>query len=247
MALDIMAGKAGRGLPSASADGADTALRVDRYGGLVVPAKPKYALADEGSYFVITNPTNGTGVAGIAATGAFSDAESLLLIRNTSTEAEGKRIYLDYIRLRVTAAGTNGTNHLYVMKLDKGATRYTSGGTAYTPVNVNTASSASFSGTFHFGALVTTAASSDARLVARGTLRETIVVANDEFTFDFGGDHAAVPRGAAAAADSTNFVYRTIGVAPVVLGPSDSLVLSLYAASQDGASSYEFECGMWQR
>jgi hypothetical protein len=108
-------------------------------------------------------------------------------------------------------------------------------------------SSAAFSGKVQFGAVATAAATTGARLVGQGTIRITIGVVNDQYLWTFGESPVAVPYGAALAADSTNVVARAIHHAPVVLGPQQCYVFSVYHSSQTTASSYEFELGMWQR
>lgn len=239
-------GAVARSLPSRQADNTQIGLRMSSRGEAYVQTlgKPRYQSCDEGSYFVATNPTPGTGIAGIAATGAFADAESLLLVHNANTDASAKRVYIDYLRLTVTAAGTDGTDHRYVSKLDSSVDRYTSGGSAITPVNPNMDDSSTAAATVKFGALVTTAASANARLVSNGLLRNVITVVGDVYTFDFGGDVPAAPSHAVAGTAIANLVVRH---PPIVLGPGDSWVLSLHATAQTGATSYEFELGWWER
>ncbi len=222
-------------------------LRVSRYGEMVtriVGKEGKYALADSGEYWSATNPTPGTGIAGIAATGAFADAESLLYIKNGASVGDGTRIYLDFLQLIVTAAGTNGTDHRYVSKIDTGADRYTSGGSSITPVNPNMDSSTTSSATIKFGALVTTAASTSARLVQNGLIRNVITVAGDVYTFDFGGTMTAAPAHAIAGTAIANIVIPHV---PVVIGPQQYFVMSLHSSSQTAATSYEFNLGYWER
>lgn len=232
--------------PSRSAGaGTNTPDRSSVYGerGVVPYQKVRQALADEGSYFVATNPTPGTAIAGIAGTGAFADAESLLLIRNGASDADGTRVYLDFIELISAVAGTNGTNVRFVSKLDIGVDRYTSGGSAIVPVNPNSDSSAATVCTVKFGALVTTAASASARLVQNGLVRNVITVVGDRYLFDFGGDVQA-PGHAIAGTAIADIVIPHV---PVVLGPGDSFVFSIHAASQTVASEYEFNIGWYER
>lgn len=239
-------GVTGRALPSKFVDNVEAPYRVSRYGELVVRpfGKPNYVLSDEGTYFVISNPTPGTAIAGIAATGAFSDAESLLYIKNGASVGDGTRIYLDWLQLIVTAAGTNGTDHRFVSKTDSGADRYTSGGSSITPVNPNMDSSAASVATVKFGALVTTAASTSARLIQNGLIRPVITVAGDVYTFEFGGAVQAPP---ALITSGTAISQVNISHAPVVIGPQQYFVMSLHATAQTAASSYEFNGGYWER
>lgn len=238
--------EANGGLPSLQAEGITGPLRSTRRGELGVALfadKAAQMQALEGSRFVATNPTPGTAIAGIAGTGAFSDAESLLLVRNDNAVG-GKKVILDWLKLTVVVAGTNGTNHRYVSKIDQGTDRYTSGGSAITPVNPNGGSTVTSAATVRFGALVTTAASTLARLVGNGLIRNVITVAGDLYTFDFGG---AVPAAAAHAIAGTAIANIVIPHAPVVLDPGQTFVMSLHAASQTVASEYEFELHYTER
>lgn len=247
MAIDDVKlhGECQRGLPgTVYSPGMSAPVRVSHRGDLMTMplGKQRATLADEGRYFIATNPTVGTGVAGIAGTGAFSDAESLLLLKNTNAVGSGKRIVLDMLRLAPTVAGTNGTDHRYVSKTDTGD-RYTSGGSAITPVNPNADSTELPTCLLYFGALVTTAASSSARLIGNGLLRNVITVVGDEYLFDFGGDARPVSHAIAGTA----IARMVIPHAPVVLGPGQSFVMSLHAAAQTVGTSYEFELGFWER
>src|SRR5688572_28837090 len=88
-----------RGVPGIPGENVYGPVRGTRYGEVVTQSLmggKVYSLADEGTYFVATNPTMGTGIAGIAASTSFDAAEHLLHIRNTSTS---KRLYLDFVDL----------------------------------------------------------------------------------------------------------------------------------------------------
>lgn len=236
--------EARRELPSTYSDGTSVPLRGSKRGELhVAPlhAGKQHALSDEGSYFVATNPTVGTGVAGIAASDGFNDLESFLFLRNTESASTGKRIYLDYIMLQPTAAGTNGTNFSFAMKLDKGNSRVGTGGAAVTPINPNMDSAAASIATIQSGAVASAAASVDARLVCSGLLRTTIKVVGDTYLFNFGGvAHSAGVQ----AATITNFI---VPCPPVVLGPGHMFLLHEFGASQTVAAAYTFQMGWWER
>lgn len=241
-------GETHRDLPgTAYSEGAAVPLRGSRRGELYVRdlVGPKlHSLADEGSYFVATNPTVGTGVAGIAAADGFDDLETLAFLRNTESASTGKRLYLDYIKLQATAAGTNGTNFSFAMKLDKGNNRFASGGSAITPVSPNMDSTAAAVATLRFGAVVTTAASADARLVASGLLRSVIKVVGDTYLFDFGPSAKSMTSHIVAGTAIANVV---IPCPPVVVGPNQMFLLHEFAASQTVGAAYTFEIGWWER
>jgi len=233
--------------PGSTAEGSLSEGRSNRFGELYVRAiegNRQHALADEGSYFVATNPTPGTAIAGISAADGYDDAEALLFIRNDATAAEGTRLYLDYILLSATAAGTNGTNFSYAMDCPTGATSYASGGSTITPVNVNRASSLTASVTMKFGAVVTTTGTTE-RIVSHGPLRSVIKLIGDKYLFTFGVGEKK--DGCAATTAGTAIVNIVRACPPVVLGPSDQFCLREFAASQTVAAQYEFEMGFWMR
>jgi hypothetical protein len=235
-----------RQLPAAENQNIWGNVRASRYGDLITaPLGSKvYGYADEGSYFLVTNPTMGTGIAGIAASTSFDAAEHLMLIRNTNTS---KRLYLDFIDLVVTAAGASGTTTGFTMTADKGTSRYTSGGSTLTPVNPNIDDTASAADVLvKFGALVTTAASADVRPLGDFLVRTVIKVVGDSYRFTF-GDSGAAWQCAGASLDGTTSAKVTIPCPPVILGETDQFLLSDWAASQSGASSYQVRCGFWLR
>lgn len=230
-------------------EGSTAPLRGSSRGELFVQALAggrMHALANEGSYFVATNPTPGTGIAGIAASDGFDDLETFLFLRNNDVigNPQSKRIFLDFIRLQATAAGTNGTNFSAVAKIDTGNSRYTSGGSLLTPVNPNMDSSAATISQLRAGALVTTAASSQARLLFSGLMRSVIKVVGDVYFFDFGASARSLSSMIVAGTAIANVV---IPMPPVILGPGQTFFLHEFAASQTVAASYELQIGWWER
>ncbi len=234
-----------RSLPTPGNQGEYLPARATRYGELVTsPLDAKvYGRIDDGSYFIATNPTMGTGIAGIAASTSYDATEHLLLLRNTSTT---KRLYLDFIDIVCTAAGAAGTTTGFTMVTDTGATRYTSGGSTITPVNPTFEYSESAECTLKFGALVTGAATSDVRPLGDFLVRTVIKVVGDSYRFTFGDSNGAWSL-AGASLDGTTSAKVTIPCPGVILGETDQFLLSDWAASQSGASSYQLRMGFWMR
>jgi len=240
-------GLTGRAKPSAVADSVYGNVRTGRFGEVYVQSLMGGKMnpaADEGTYFHITNPTPGTGIAGIAAADGFDAAESLLHIRNGATAAETTRVYLDYIRLQATAAGTNGTNYSLAMTLDTGTTRYTSGGSSLTPYSTNMQTSGAGSCTVKCGALVTTAASASVRLLGSFLVRTVIKVIGDSVLIKFGDSATSLSSHIVAGTAIANTI---INMPPVVLGPTDQFLLHEFAASQTVGASYEITAGWVER
>jgi hypothetical protein len=228
--------------PGSTEDGSRAFLRASRAGELVVQplGKGLYPIADEGAYFHASNPTVGTAIVGIAAADAYDDAEALIYIAN---DHASKHVYMDFIELTATAAGTNGTNFNYAMDVASEAT-YASGGTALTPVNTNRKSTDAAPVTMYFGAVVTTTGTTE-RVVSAGRLRTVLKVIGDQYLFTFGGGQAppmasTIMEGTAQAA-----IHRTCP--PVVIGPGDAFCFRDFAASQSVGAQYLFNIGFWVR
>jgi hypothetical protein len=241
-------GLANRALPAPnSGDNTYGPVRTSRYGELItqgLAGSKMHALAGEGSYFIATNPTPGTAIAGIAAADGLDDLEALVFLRNGASN--DKQIHLDFILLQAAAAGTNGTNFAFAMKGDKGNSRYASGGSSITPVNTNMASSrTSGIDRLQFGAVVPTAATSEARLLHHGLLRTVIKVIGDKYLFKFGDASPGVLSG--IPLEGTTQANINVPCPPVVLDPGDTFLLHEFAASQSAAAQYQFAIGFWVR
>jgi hypothetical protein len=202
-------------------------------------------IAQEGSHFIVRNPTPGTGIAGHAAATTLDDTKPLLLIKNNSTTRDNIHIYLDYIRLRLTNAGTAGTNVRFDMKVDY-VNRYTSGGTALTPINVNANSVAQSValGNAYFGAITAPAAGTNVRLLDGYEFRPVIGVVGDTYTINFGGP--SMPMTALQTSGAA-ITHSTVNFHPVVIGPGQTFLLHQWSASQSGAYQFEVTCSYFER
>lgn len=242
-------GYASRALPSKHADGAPSPMRTTRRGELVttpLTGAKLHGLAQEGSYFVATNPTVATGIAGIAAADGYNAAETLFLLYNTSTEAEGIHLCLDFLELQCTVVDTNGTDLRFDHHIDN-TDRFTSGGTAITPVNPNMDSTASAKGRLRFGAVVSSAASSSVRYLGGRQLASTDLVANDLMLFTYGGSNSFSNQNSNLTEEATLARFWHVACPPVVLGPGDSYLFTINSASQTVGATYTFNAGWWER
>lgn len=204
----------------------------------------KHSHADEGGYFVATNPTPGSAIT--FAVNASSDfTKSLFIFKNTaSTDGNGPRMYLDYIKVIPAQAPASATSMHFAIQIDD-INRYTSGGTLVSGVNVNKDSDIAAVGAVYYAtsAVITTAtAGANVRLVSRGIARSVIPAVLDEIVIQFGswGD-AGSSSGTTAGRTSTN-------AAPVILGPGHQAVVNVWFPSNSiTALTYEFECGWFER
>lgn len=244
-----MKGDASRARPSKNADNSLVGLRLSNRGELVsqpLHGSKLHALAGEGSYFVATNPTVGTGIAGIAAADGYNAAETLFLLYNQSTESEAICLHLDFLELQCTVVDTAGTDIRFDHHIDN-TDRFTSGGTAITPVSPNMDSSASAKGRLRFGAVVSASASSSVRYLGGRQLSSTDLVANDLMLFTFGTSNGYSSQGSNLTEEATLARLWQVACPPVVLGPGDSYLFTINCASQTGAATWTFTAGWWER
>jgi hypothetical protein len=242
-------GLVSRSLPQPTVDGQEGEQRLGRYRSAYVESLvPKmHLLADEGSYFVANN--SGTGVATTATPTAFSDTAPLFTINNVDTaqNAANKRIYLDFIRVTGTAAGTAGTD----LRI-RGVLDYTvpSAGTLLTSLNVNTDVPKS-SSIATCRILPTGVTQSGNSRVVIGTQivipaqTANIPVAGSEALLNFGGVDQIYPvYNSAAGANVVKFAYN---LPPIVIGPGAVFMLEFLITAQTAASSWTVEAGWWER
>ena len=239
-----MPGKVSRVLPGTQLIDGQLDTESPRWSGYgeayTIPLGPR-VYADEGSYFVARNATPGTGVAGHAAPTTHDTAKPFLLLINGSA---ARRVYLDYLKLQVTAIGTGGSLNYATHTVDKNRTPG-SGGADLTVLNVNLQSDRStVLSKARIGAVVPSESNTaDARIVAHHKARTVLPVIGDVLLFNYGGD----PRTSGMVLAGTTELEKIIHCPPIVIGPGDSYHLVLWRASQSAAASYEVELGFWER
>jgi len=237
-----------RGLPTLNADGSAVVLpsRTGSYGeAYTIPmgSGKLHAFADEASYFVGYNVTDGTGIAGHAApVQADLSTKALLHLFNASAS---KRIYIDFIRLRATAIGAGASTTDFTVWVDNGGvTSKTSGGTVATVVSALGGGAADSDSILSFGAVVAVAGTGEKR-VDHQRVRSVVAVVEDQYVFDFGGPGYGMP--AAMALTGTAVVSAHVKCPPVVVPPLGNFKLVQWGVTQSGAHSFEYTIGYWRR
>lgn len=233
--------------PATATDGTQKQLRVNRYGDQFVTPVGTWGgnLCSEGTYFRATNPTFGTGIAMSIQT-TWSATKPLLVIRNTSGSATGATLYLDYIRLICTAAGSSTTSSDLGMEIEA-ANRYTSGGTQLTPACANTGFTTSTIADLRFG-VVTAASAGSNRQIGRMTIKTQASpcwIVGDNVFINFGSNSGGLGALSGAAAN-----LLTMDCGPVALGPNTNHSFLLHMWNTSNAStapSWEVEVGWWER
>lgn len=212
------------------------------------------ALADEGNYFLATNPTVGTGIAMTtsvvddAATASSTHAQfsPTMLVQNNwpVTDALQHRIYLQYLRVSViTQAPTSASDWRFAFRGDNVTSRYTSGGSVIVPVNVNMDSNNASNAKIYFGAVVSALPSATGgRLLSKGIVDYALPIIGDQWLFTFGD--VSMPSYQIAA---TALKQITIPCGPIIIGPQQNVTFEQWGTSNAAAPAFEFELGYVER
>jgi hypothetical protein len=256
----LIKGRTSRTLPQAvpnPGSGEGEKIRSGLYGELYALGiwPTKHLLADEGAYFIATNPTIGTGVAHALVT-AFTNTAALFYIKNLfSPGPTAKRIYLDYLRLILTAAPTAGVSLDFLVQLDTTARVPTANNVQVVPVNVNSDDVNALGKNlidleaFNAGSLTVPAPGNSAINVCRARIPTGINVVGDEYVVQFGGpsqmDSGSPPLTAIRAAQPARMVTHA---PPVIIGPGQAAIIYRWSPTEaTAAPSYEYELGLVAR
>jgi hypothetical protein len=241
---------ASRLLPAPAADGTVVNLRASRYGDISAQAiiTKKHVLADEGTYFVSTNPTPGTAIAGPIIS-AFSATGPWFIFQNNNPVG-GPRAYLDYLKIIVSIAAASGSTFYMSAIRDQISRALTSDNTTTaTPVNVNGDSGVQSKCIFKYCATtinVAAAATPQAAVVARASMGG-LTIPGDEIVMDFGAtDPSPYPGLTAVQAVAGG---RKVSICPpVIVAPQQQVLFNMWEVGNSGTGlSYEFELGHWER
>ena len=232
-------------LPSKAPDTSIINNRADGYGNLAVNTffNKKQALAAEGSYFVTTNPTPGTAIAGtVSAT--YSATAPFFIFQNTN-QPGGPVAYLDYLKLIVTTAAASGTTAYMAVVRDTLIPQLTTNNmTTGTPVPINTlapiASKSQFLYQSSSSASVLGTRTPSAAVVGRGSVGG-ITIVGDELVFDFGALDPAAWNGLTAA-QATAPGRKVSVLPPITVAPQQQAIFYLWFLNNASTGlSYEFE------
>lgn len=212
------------------------------------------ATADEGNFFLATNPTVGTGIAMVTsvvddvATASSTHAQfsPTMLVQNNwpTTDASQHRIYLQYLRVSVvTQAPTSASDWRFAFRGDNVSSRYTSGGTLIVPVNINMDSNNATRAVVYFGNITAALPSaSGGRLLSKGIVDYALPIIGDQWLFTFGD--VAMPSYQIAA---TALKQITIPCGPIIIGPGQNVTFEQWGTSNAAAPAFEFELGYVER
>lgn len=236
-------------LPAKAADTTVINTRSDGYGNLAGNTyfNKKQALAAEGSYFITTNTTPGTGIA-MNVVASYANTAGCFFFQNNNPPG-GATAFLDYMKLIVTVVpGTSTSADFAIIRdvaLPLSVQVTTNHVSVNTPVNVNPLSPLKSGCQFAYQVGVTASVnvtpSGTSAIIARGNIGGLPVV-GDELVIDFGGDDTAMYAG------STTAGRKISVVAPVAVPPGyQAMIVPWFPSNGTTALSYEFELAHIER
>ena len=198
-------------------------------------------LGDQGNYFVANTAVPGAGQIS-SAVATFVETTPVVVLFNSSSAANPVNIYPMYLAGYIVTIGTGVASACnWTFTLDAG-NRFTSGGAAMTVVNTNMNSNVGSVGIARNGALLATAATGARRIVGNGVVKDTVIeVISDSFNFNFGGGQQVWTSVLASNAAVQH--HSSISMAPLVIGPQQSMVVVAWGVTKTGGTVYELQMG----
>lgn len=260
LAQGIVARKKGAPSQDGNRDGVPfrTGRYSEEYNLSLIPKN--HLLADEGSYFVSSTPTPGTGIIGIAAMtgiptlGAGTDLNPYIVAYNSAQPSDGTRCYLDALQLLTITPGTNGVGLNFAVQTDLWANRVKNaaamGGTLLTPVNANQDDGTAPVLKVWMGANVllgsngTAGQGGSARLFPRRQFRPVITVAGDIYAMTFGGSEQFV---GSLISSGTAICQQSFNYPPIIIGPQQVALIYLWSPSQTVGATFDGDVSWWER
>lgn len=238
---------------SAIADGTNQNVRLGPYGEQITLqagiAPDVQALGGQRYQALITPAVTPTGTAmGIQTT--FSDTANVPFIIVNGASAGGKRIVMDYITVRITAAGSTTTSSEAAFEIDP-ANRYSSGGTSLTVANATTdVTTATVASQVRYAAITATAAGGSRKWLWQRIIRKAAApawIVHDQVHFAFGAPGVLVHGANLISSTDANGTVLTFPVPPAVIGPGGSGLLHIAnIANASTAPSILVEAGWFE-
>lgn len=243
-------------LPEAEPDSTQTTIRMSRYGEpMVQPVNPgtSHNLADEGTYFVATNPTPGTALAGTVSA-AFSDTVPFIYLANqeNALNLRAKNLYPEQLKLIVTVPAATGTAAHFAIVVDSVARTFsTDNAPAIVPVSPNLVVTVPGAPLIKMQNSATasaiTASSQNKRIVARGSWPSGLTVIGDELIIVFGRTDVGGTAGLTAA-QAVMPARKVTNAPPVIIPPGCNATIHVwFPGNATTGLSYEAELTGWLR
>jgi hypothetical protein len=243
-----------RGLPQAQPDQKSPVSNVrggryaEQYILNLIPTK--HLLADEGTYFMTTNPIPGTALTGGSGANyqSFGKTYGFMYLQNNDSKSNpsAKRVYFDYLKVIIVSATASTNFHMAVIvdPIVNGGLANMTASTVVSPnsdINPTSVTTVNYAAT---AAPTVTAPSSVSRVVATCNMGGLALV-GDEIVIMSGSPGAGAYAGLTAA-QSASAGRKVSLVPPIIVGPGSNMIVYLWASSMS-AFTYEFEMGWWER
>lgn len=204
-------------------------------------------LASQGAYFVITNPTLGTGVVWATLATQSATANGLFVIQNTN-QVGGKNIYLDKLKLKQTATAPTATLSMNFEAFNEiGLVAGTTAVATRTPIGINTGGTqvtGAVCQAFSAGGITIPAAVGTRRLQDTCDIATGLTFVKDQFIVDFGQDGPSPSIPGLAAARLTTPVRMSAQMGPVVIAPQTTTWINMWwDATATNVPSFEYSLG----
>ena len=257
-------GQVSREKPQAMPDNNQLKQRIFSRGELGVMSifPDKKTLAEEGSVYVATNPTPGTGVAraaNAAGNNTFVNTTALLVVGNMAplnSPAPSPRVYLDKLRLMATSTAVlTATSMQFVVETDNINRAPTAGASTrspFAPWNVNMDAmnaNAQFTRIWEWSAAdLTVPASGSAARRCRFSIPCGVMVTLDQYVVNFGAEAEYSVKNGGAAARATDPASAVCCAPPVIIGPQQYAVIYMWVPSgASNAFTAEYELTVIER
>lgn len=194
-------------------------------------------LADSGNYFVAITPTPATGiVAGVVHT--FVETTPFLVVFNSGLN----NIYPAHLHLLCSVVDTtDGAAKFLTNTIDNGNRLSAIGsGVVLKIANTNSGSTNSGSAICTAGPVTASAATGGRKIVSHSQVRSLKVhVVQDTIAVNWGGAHQSLVS--TLINNSTTHSDTVVNLAPIVIGPGQSMVMVYWGATYTVAPTYEVE------
>lgn len=200
------------------------------------------AVCDLGDFFSALTPTPGTGIISSGSVTTFAETTPYLVLYNSG----GLTVYPTHLRFHTTVvgAGPTTTAQNWTFTVDVG-NRYSSGGTALTVNNTNMNSLNKSGASVYVGAVTATAASNLRRVVEHQAMKFYLETVHDVVNFNFGGPEQVDP--ASLINNAATLSHSTANLAPIAIGPNQSLVIVRWGASYTTGVTLETAMGWFEK
>lgn len=205
-------------------------------------------LADEGSIYVASNATPGTGLQSALITGYSATADGDTVIVNGNSAASKRRIYPLYIKKMMsgTAPATTTVQHFALFTDVTSGCTPSAGSVALAPKQVNTGASSGPSSALIYvptgtAAMTIPTATGARTLVGRTSIPTSLGITGDVYTLLFGPSDGG-GQGGGTAVRATAPANLTASTAPVVLDPGYGLIVDFWwLTATTTAPTWEWE------